>query len=114
MQLGVDNQAKIETLLNTNRTAEYCAPLTNFDWNEIDLNMIGTSSIDTTCTIWQLETGQAIGSTRPTMDAALRTQLIAHDKEVYDICFNKGHKDVFGSVGETMILIGLVKFCFRC
>ncbi|KAL6742881.1 hypothetical protein Aduo_015980 [Ancylostoma duodenale] len=99
-RLGADNSAKIETLLNTNRTAEYCAPLTSFDWNELDLNLIGTSSIDTTCTVWQLETGQAIGSTRATVDGTVRTQLIAHDKEVFDISFSRGSRDMFASVGE--------------
>ncbi|VDO88192.1 unnamed protein product [Heligmosomoides polygyrus] len=98
-RLGVDNNAKIETLLNTNRTAEYCAPLTSFDWNELDLNLIGTSSIDTTCTVWQLETGQAIGTTRVTVDGTVRTQLIAHDKEVFDISFSRGNRDMFASVG---------------
>ncbi|KAK6753550.1 hypothetical protein RB195_012878 [Necator americanus] len=98
-RLGADNNAKIEALLNTNRTAEYCAPLTSFDWNELDLNLIGTSSIDTTCTVWQLETGQAIGSTRATVDGTVRTQLIAHDKEVFDISFSRGSRDMFASVG---------------
>ncbi|CAI4223372.1 unnamed protein product [Auanema sp. JU1783] len=98
-RIGADNQAKVETLLNTNRTAEYCAPLTSFDWNELDLNLIGTSSIDTTCTIWQLETGQALGSVRGPVDGSVRTQLIAHDKEVFDIAFSRGSKDIFGSVG---------------
>jgi len=36
------------------------APLNLFDWNEVDPNLIGTSSIDTTCTIWGLETTQVI------------------------------------------------------
>ena len=61
-------------------------PLTSFDWNETDRNMIVTSSIDTTCTIWDIEKGVA------------KTQLIAHDKEVYDVAFTRG-KDIFGSVG---------------
>jgi WD repeat-containing protein 68 len=73
-------------LLNNNSKSEYCAPLTSFDWNETDPNMIGTSSIDTTCTIWDRERGVAT------------TQLIAHDKEVYDIAFAQG-KNVFASVG---------------
>ncbi|CAF4565395.1 unnamed protein product, partial [Rotaria magnacalcarata] len=51
-----------------------CAPLTSFDWNEIEPNLIGTSSIDTTCTIWGLETGQAIGRTNP-ISGNVRTQL---------------------------------------
>nr|CAN78873.1 hypothetical protein VITISV_021727 [Vitis vinifera] len=45
---------------------------------------IGTSSIDTTCTIWDIE--------RETVD----TQLIAHDKEVFDIAW--GGVGVFASV----------------
>ena len=69
-----------------NKTSEYCAPLTSFDWNESDPNIIGTSSIDTTCTIWDLTTQTA------------RTQLIAHDREVFDLAFARG-KDVFASVG---------------
>jgi DDB1- and CUL4-associated factor 7 len=77
---------KKECLLNNNKTSEYCAPLTSFDWNEADPNILGTSSIDTTCTIWSLETQTAV------------TQLIAHDREVFDLAFARG-KDVFASVG---------------
>eukprot|EP00934_Nitzschia_sp_Nitz4_P002490 Nitzschia sp. Nitz4//scaffold242_size29646//9977//11327//NITZ4_008048-RA/size29646-snap-gene-0.64-mRNA-1//1//CDS//3329543806//2480//frame0 len=75
-----------ESLLNNNKTSEYCAPLTSFDWNETDPSMLGTSSIDTTCTIWDITTQTA------------RTQLIAHDREVFDLAFARG-KDVFASVG---------------
>mmetsp|Transcript_28270 Transcript_28270/g.57378 ORF Transcript_28270/g.57378 Transcript_28270/m.57378 type:complete len:331 (-) Transcript_28270:2053-3045(-) len=77
---------KKEALLNNNKNSEYCAPLTSFDWNETDPNIIGTSSIDTTCTIWDLATQTA------------RTQLIAHDREVFDLAWARG-KDVFASVG---------------
>lgn len=77
--------AKKEAILNTNKKSEFCAPLTSFDWNEVDPNIIGTSSIDTTCTIWDIETETA------------RTQLIAHDREVFDIAF--AGKDIFASVG---------------
>ena len=77
---------KKEALLNNNKSSEYCAPLTSFDWNETDPSIIGTSSIDTTCTIWDVHTQQA------------RTQLIAHDREVFDLAFARG-KDVFASVG---------------
>jgi len=73
-------------LLNNNKNSEYCAPLTSFDWNDVDHNMIGTCSIDSTCTIWDIETKTA------------KTQLIAHDKEVFDISFSRS-KDVFASVG---------------
>jgi len=97
-----DNNAFMECLLNNNRSSDFCAPLTSFDWNEVEPSLIGTSSIDTTCTIWQIETGQAIGQTTPRRtQGTVKTQLIAHDKEVYDIAFTKagGGRDMFASVG---------------
>ena len=42
-------------VLFQNKNSDFCAPLTSFDWNEVDPNLLGTSSIDTTCTIWGLE-----------------------------------------------------------
>eukprot|EP00164_Ancoracysta_twista_P012639 GFYU01019901.1.p1 GENE.GFYU01019901.1~~GFYU01019901.1.p1 ORF type:complete len:328 (+),score=73.88 GFYU01019901.1:31-1014(+) len=85
-ELSDDNGIKKKCLLNNNKNTEFCAPLTSFDWNETDPNIIGTSSIDTTCTIWDIE------------KRAATTQLIAHDKEVYDMAFAKG-VHVFSSVG---------------
>lgn len=64
---------KLEALLNNNKNSEYCAPLTSLDWNREDPSLLGTACIDTTCTIWDVNTQQA------------KTQIIAHDKEVYDI-----------------------------
>eukprot|EP00899_Mesostigma_viride_P008992 jgi/Mesvir1/18094/Mv09395-RA.1 len=79
-----DEKVKLKSLLNNNKNSEFCAPLTSFDWNEIDTKRVGTSSIDTTCTVWDIE--------REVVD----TQLIAHDKEVYDIAW--GGAGVFASV----------------
>lgn len=73
-------------MINNNRNSEYCSPLTSFDWNECDPSMIVTSSIDTTCTIWDINT------------QVVKTQVIAHDKEVFDLAFSRG-TDVFASVG---------------
>jgi WD repeat-containing protein 68 len=70
-----DGSVKLKSLLNNNKKSEFCAPLTSVDWVSADPRIVGTSSIDTTCTIWDIETGQA------------KTQLIAHDKEVYDLAF---------------------------
>ncbi|KAF9284788.1 ddb1 and cul4 associated factor 7 [Mortierella alpina] len=70
-----------------NSKANFCAPLTSFDWNTYDPALIVTSSIDTTCTVWNVETQQA------------KTQLIAHDKEVYDVTFAGNNADIFASVG---------------
>jgi len=84
--IGENGNHILKCMLNNNKNSEFCAPLTSFDWNESDPHTLGTSSIDTTCTIWDIEHQQA------------KTQLIAHDKEVYDIAFARG-TDVFASVG---------------
>ncbi|GIY83291.1 DDB1- and CUL4-associated factor 7 [Caerostris extrusa] len=47
-----DTETRLECLLNNNKNSDFCAPLTSFDWNEVEPNLLGTSSIDTTCTIW--------------------------------------------------------------
>lgn len=86
-QIDQDGQPKMKCLLNINKHSESCAPLTAFDWNEADPSLVGTSSIDTTCTVWNVETQQS------------KTQLIAHDKEVYDFAFAARGVDVFASVG---------------
>lgn len=85
-KLDPEGQITLKSTLANPKSQEFHAPLTSFDWNEYDPAIIGTSSIDTTCTIWNLETGQA------------KTQLIAHDKEVNDIAFAKG-TEIFGTVG---------------
>lgn len=69
------------------KQSDFCAPLTSFDWNETDPSLVVTSSIDTTCTVWNVETNQA------------KTQLIAHDSDVYDVAFMHGSADTFASVG---------------
>ncbi|XP_042513402.1 protein TRANSPARENT TESTA GLABRA 1-like [Macadamia integrifolia] len=79
-----DNSIEPRSVFNNCKTSEFCAPLTSFDWNELEPRRIGTSSIDTTCTIWDIERG------------VVETQLIAHDKEVYDIAW--GEAGVFASV----------------
>ncbi|XP_008797649.2 WD repeat-containing protein LWD1-like [Phoenix dactylifera] len=78
------SRVELRSLLNGNRNSEFCDPLTSFDWNEAEPRRVGTSSIDTTCTIWDIER------------EAVDTQLIAHDKEVYDIAW--GGVGVFASV----------------
>ncbi|KAI8379219.1 WD40-repeat-containing domain protein, partial [Radiomyces spectabilis] len=69
------------------KQSDFCAPLTSFDWNMADPSLIVTASIDTTCTVWNVETCQA------------KTQLIAHDRDVYDVAFKHGTADIFASVG---------------
>jgi WD repeat-containing protein 68 len=74
-------------LLSNSKSPEHTAPITSLDWNVVQPSLIITSSIDTTCTIWDI----------PTLTA--KTQLIAHDKEVYDVRFCANSVDVFVSCG---------------
>lgn len=74
-------------LLSNSKSPEHTAPITSLDWNVVSPSLIITSSIDTTCTIWDI----------PTLTA--KTQLIAHDKEVYDVRFCASSVDVFVSCG---------------
>ncbi|KAF6149787.1 hypothetical protein GIB67_017520 [Kingdonia uniflora] len=79
-----DNSFQEKSILNNSKSTEFSSPLTSFDWNEIETRRIATSSIDTTVTIWDIER------------CVVETQLIAHDKEVYDIAW--GEAGVFASV----------------
>ncbi|MCJ1308887.1 hypothetical protein MMC25_002542 [Agyrium rufum] len=74
-------------LLSNSKSPEHTAPLTSLDWNTLSPSLIITSSIDTTCTIWDI----------PSLTA--KTQLIAHDKEVFDVRFCAHSVDVFVSCG---------------
>ncbi|CAG9315451.1 unnamed protein product [Blepharisma stoltei] len=65
---------------------DFPPPLTSFDWNSTDLTMIGTSSIDSTCAIWDIEREE------------VRAKMIAHDKEAYDIAFAQG-VNIFATAG---------------
>ncbi|KAM0755953.1 WD40 repeat-like protein [Meredithblackwellia eburnea MCA 4105] len=67
--------------------ADFSAPLTSFSWSTLEPTHIVTSSIDTTCTIWDISTSHPI------------TQLIAHDREVYDVSWSPQSPNVFASVG---------------
>jgi len=49
-----DHDIRSECMLVDAKGNEYCAPITSFDWNVDDPNLLATSSIDTTCTIWDL------------------------------------------------------------
>lgn len=68
--------------------ANQVPPLTSFSWSDHSPNLLVTSSIDTTCTLWDIHTSTAL------------TQLIAHDRAVHDVSFLPHSSDVFVSVGS--------------
>lgn len=57
----------------TKRRKDYIGPLTACDWSRANDAIIGVCSVDTSCTIWDLNKME------------VRDIIIAHDKEVYDI-----------------------------
>ncbi|CDH12868.1 related to WD repeat-containing protein YPL247C [Zygosaccharomyces bailii ISA1307] len=63
-------------------------PLTSFHWNPVDPNLLISSSIDTTCIVWDLQSSNYV-----------RTQLIAHDSEVFDVRFLTQTTQLFASCG---------------
>ncbi|XP_065856899.1 WD repeat-containing protein LWD2-like [Euphorbia lathyris] len=79
-----DDRVELKSVLNGNRSSEFSSAITSFDWADFDVSRIATSSVDTTCTVWDVE--------KETVDS----QLVAHDKEVYDISW--GGYNVFASV----------------
>ncbi|KAK9900624.1 WD40 repeat-like protein [Cystobasidium minutum MCA 4210] len=85
---GQASHSLVERSALTNKPlSERPAPLTSFDWSTINPSYIVTSSIDTTCTVWDISTNAAV------------TQLIAHDKEVFDVVWSPASSKVFASAG---------------
>lgn len=74
--------AKLQT-----KRSDDAAPLTSFDWNSHSSSLVITSSIDTTVTAWDIVSQQP------------KSQLIAHDKEVFDVGFIRNSTNSFASVG---------------
>ena len=57
----------------TKRRKDYCGPLTACDWSHVNNSIVGVSSVDSTCSLWDLNKKE------------VTYMSIAHDKEVYDI-----------------------------
>lgn len=74
----MNSTVTVKKVFDSGKPTDFCSPITSCDWNADDANMVGVCSVDTTVTIWDLEA------------AKTTTQLIAHDKDVYDIAFAKG------------------------
>lgn len=57
-----DHDIRAECTLNNAKSSDYCAPITSFDWNTDDPSLIATSSIDTTCTVWDINVKKVRGT----------------------------------------------------
>ncbi|GKV39700.1 hypothetical protein SLEP1_g47431 [Rubroshorea leprosula] len=79
-----EDHIELKSLMNGNKSSEFNSAITSFDWAEFDPRRVASASVDSTCTVWDVER------------QAVDTQLVAHDKEVYDISW--GGFNVFASV----------------
>ena len=82
----LDEEFKLKTEFKLKNESAVNAPLSSFDWNTHNPSLIGTSSLDSICTLIDLEKNSPI------------TKLIAHEKEVYDFAFHKGDQ-LFATAG---------------
>lgn len=95
----------VQTHLLANNLATHLAeydintfpPVTLFDWNRTDPSIIITSLVDTTCTVWDL-------NRLHNELAHVKTQLIAHDSEVFDVKFIHMSVNVFGLVSNDGLI----------
>jgi WD repeat-containing protein 68 len=79
-----DKRVKLECLLDANR-----APLTSFDWSD-DAALIVTSSLDTSCTVWDITVGKAISSFDSESIVQNMSSKVStlNDHHVYDIAWS--------------------------
>eukprot|EP00039_Didymoeca_costata_P005842 m.85137 g.85137 ORF g.85137 m.85137 type:complete len:341 (+) comp12997_c0_seq4:143-1165(+) len=83
-----------QCVLNNSKSRDLSPPVTSFDWCEANPKYIVASSVDTTCTVWDLEVGVASFEIK----YGVNLQLEAHDQEVYDVAFQPGSEKLFASV----------------
>ena len=62
------------------------SPLASFDWNPVTTSRIAVAAVDSTIAIWDIEKGK------------METQMIAHDKAVFDVVYGNAHQ--IASVSE--------------
>lgn len=72
-EINENNEISMKKSFFNELNRDLNAPLTSFDWNLIDKSKIVVSSLDTTCSIYDIK------------EEKLIKQLIAHDLEVFDI-----------------------------
>jgi WD repeat-containing protein 68 len=91
-----DKHALVDSGTLRNKKSKYSGALTSFDWNTVNDALLCTASVDTTCTIWDLN------------KSSIKTQLIAHDKEVFDIQFgNDENTFISGGADGSLRLFDL-------
>ena len=65
-----------------------CSPVSSFDWSAFNTQIIAAATLDSICTIWDIDMQQPMASTR------------AHPSEIYDIAFSPAVMDTFITCGK--------------
>ena len=71
--ISYDDEKISRNVAFTKRRKDFCGPLTACDWSHVNNSIVGVSSVDSTCSLWDLNKNE------------VKYMAIAHDKEVYDI-----------------------------
>lgn len=50
-----DRYQQVEEPVNLINRSEFCQPITSFDWNRFDYNIIASASLDSSVTIWDIQ-----------------------------------------------------------
>ena len=82
----IDSKITMSRVFDFGKPNDFCSPVTACDWNVDNPAIVGCCSIDTTVTIWDIQQEKHT------------VQLIAHDKDVFDIAFAQG-SHTFASCG---------------
>lgn len=95
----VDNKSILfECKMRNLRDNRFAGPFTACDWNPIDMNLLAASSIDYTCTIFDIHVVDTVMNDRVVW-ANRRMQFCAHDKEALDIGFKPDDKNILATCG---------------
>lgn len=78
-------------------------PVTSFDWNVFDPELIVTSTIDSTCALWNVELQKELSSRHSlcSNSTKITNDSIANEKHIYDVAFTS-----LASGREIVALVG--------
>lgn len=74
--------------MTQDNSPDRCSPVSSFDWSAFNTQIIAAATLDSICTIWDIDMQQPVVSTR------------AHPSEIYDIAFSPIAMDTFITCGK--------------
>jgi WD40 repeat protein len=71
---GIELALILNNVNSSSTDGRQCLPLTSFDWNQADPSILVTASLDNSCTVWTLDTGQAISQSSKSSKKLMSSQ----------------------------------------